>query len=97
MKCYLRKAHFSVSRFQEVKDALRDLLSFVAFGLCKFTEIFTSPWVLFTFFKMYKWYQIAQSITYVDIIYHTKTKLKKANECLLDYLPNFLKFVFCIQ
>ena len=24
----------------------------------------TPPWVLFTFFKLYKWYQIAQRITY---------------------------------
>ena len=24
-----------------------------------------SPWVLFTFYKLYKWYQIAQRTTYV--------------------------------
>ena len=27
---------------------------------CNFTKINTPPWVFFTFFKLYKWYQIAQ-------------------------------------
>ena len=27
----------------------------------------TPPWVFLTFFKLYKWYQIAQHITYVQI------------------------------
>ena len=27
------------------------------------TEINTPPWVFLTFFKLYKWYQIAQRIT----------------------------------
>ena len=26
----------------------------------------TPPWVFFTFLKLHKWYQIAQSITYID-------------------------------
>ena len=29
-----------------------------------FTKSNTSPWVFFTFFKLYKWYQIAQSVSY---------------------------------
>ena len=29
-----------------------------------FTEINIPPWVLFTFFKLYKWYQMAQCISY---------------------------------
>ena len=28
------------------------------------TKINTPPWVFLTFFKLYKWYQIAQRITY---------------------------------
>ena len=31
---------------------------------CNFKKINTSPWVFFTFFKLYKKYQIAQRITY---------------------------------
>ena len=30
---------------------------------CNFTKINNLPWVFFTFFKLYKWYQIAQRIT----------------------------------
>ena len=30
---------------------------------CKFTKSNTPAWVFFTFFKLYKWYQIAQHIT----------------------------------
>ena len=30
---------------------------------CNFTKIDTPPWVFFTFFKLYKCYQIAQHIT----------------------------------
>ena len=30
---------------------------------CNFTKINTSPWVFFTFLKLYKWYEIAQRIT----------------------------------
>ena len=58
--------------------ALRDLVPFVPFKkrekhqwrsvnfskVAGFTKINTPPWVFFTFFKLYKWYQIAQSITY---------------------------------
>ena len=60
-------------------DALRDLVPFVQFkkhkkhpwrsftfraGACNFTKHNTPPWVFFTFFKLHKWYQIAQSISY---------------------------------
>ena len=31
---------------------------------CNFTKSNTPPWVFFTFFNLYKWYQIAQYITY---------------------------------
>ena len=32
----------------------------------KYTKSNTPPWVFFTFFKLYKWYQIAQRITYMS-------------------------------
>ena len=31
---------------------------------CNFTKSNTSPWLFLTFFKLYKWYRIAQRITY---------------------------------
>ena len=55
-------------------DALRDLVPFVQFKNREkhpwrsvnfnFTKINTPPWVFFTFFKLYKWHQIPQPITY---------------------------------
>ena len=33
---------------------------------CYFTRSDTLPWVFFTFLKFYKWYQIAENITYVS-------------------------------
>ena len=32
------------------------------------------PWMFFAFFKLYRWYQIAQSITYIEY-------------CIRDYTP----------
>ena len=32
---------------------------------CNFIKSNALPWVLFEFFKLCKWYQIAQNITYV--------------------------------
>ena len=55
-------------------DALRDLVSCAQFkererqpwrSVTFSTKSVTSPWVFFTFLKLYKWYQIAQRITNV--------------------------------
>ena len=62
----------------EICGALRNLVSFVQFKkreenpwrnvnfskVAGFTKINTPPWLFFTFFKLYKWYRIAQRITY---------------------------------
>ena len=53
-------------------DVLRDLLPFVQFKhrkkhpweTCNFTKGNTFPWVIFTFFKLYKSCQILQGVTY---------------------------------
>ena len=79
---------------KKIWDALRDLApieqstkrekhpwSSVLFS--KVTGIANSnapPWVLFTFFRLYKWYQIAQRITF--------TTRKKNLPILNPYLPN---------
>ena len=67
---------------EEDSDALGDLVPFVQFKKRKkgvlllvklqalaglnFTKSNTPPWVVFTFFKLHKWYQVAQNITYID-------------------------------
>ena len=48
---------------------LIDLVPFVQFKKREkhpWRSVNTPPWVFFTFFKLYKWYQIAQRITYVQ-------------------------------
>ena len=47
------------------KHDLWDLL--MLYQACNFTKINTPPWVFFTFFKLYKWYQIAQRTTYYQL------------------------------
>ena len=42
------------------------------FIACNFTESNNPPWVFFTFFKLYNWYQIAQRITYLDYLFHLR-------------------------
>ena len=50
-------------------DVLRDLVPFLQFKKHEkhpwvfLTKNNTPPWVVFTFFKLYKWYQTAQRIT----------------------------------
>ena len=49
--------------------AVRDLVSIVQFKKRKkhqwrSTKSNTPPWVFFTFLKLYKWYQIAQNISF---------------------------------
>ena len=62
----------------EYCDALRDLVPFVQFKerekspwrSVAFSKVVnTPPWVFFTFFKLYKWYQIAQRITIIFICF----------------------------
>ena len=51
--------------------AIRDLWCVARFGTiwlaCNFTKINTPPWVFFTFFKLCKWYLIAQRIILLKV------------------------------
>ena len=51
---------------KNVKNTHRGVLILIKLQAkaCNFTKINTPPWVFFTFFELYKWYQIAQRITY---------------------------------
>ena len=48
---------------QKIWENMRCLFAKSQTSDCNFAESKTSSWVFFTFFKLYKWYQIAQSIT----------------------------------
>ena len=47
----------------------------------------TPPWVFFTFFKLYKWYQIVQRITYVitDLIGFNNISNDELDDLIRDY------------
>ena len=56
----------SGSRRSSVFLHLRRAARFGTINACNFTKCNTPPWVFFTFFKLYKWNQIAQSMTFVE-------------------------------
>ena len=76
---YLNLYFFSIKHHENSKcDGLHDLVPFVQFkkrekhpwrSVNFITKINTPPWVFFTFFKLYKWYQIPQRIINKFIIH----------------------------
>ena len=57
---------YHLYNFKNMKNTDGGVLNLVKFKAkaCKFTESNTPPSVFFTFFKLYKWYQMAQSVAY---------------------------------
>ena len=57
---------YHLYNFKKVKNTHREVLLLVMLQakVCNFTKSNTPPWVFFTFFELYNWYQIAQRITY---------------------------------
>ena len=53
----------------------------------QFTKYITPLWVFFTFFKLYKWHQIAQNITYDQCVIPTETY-----DAEMWHLPKKLSF-----
>ena len=84
---------------QNICGALRDLVP-CAKSLakaCNFTKSNTPPWVFFTFFKLYEWYQIAQSTTY---LVHYDALLQNATAISLQNTTNVyykMRQVFCYK
>ena len=67
---------YHLYKLKNVKNTHRGVLLLVklqALVAWNFTEINTPPRVFFSFFKLYKWYQITQRITYVFL--HKTMKL----------------------
>ena len=62
------------STHNQLSDVLRNLVQFLRFKKREkhawrsvtFGKSNTPSWMFFTFFKLYKWYQIAQNITYIS-------------------------------
>ena len=59
---------YHLHNFKNVKNTHGGVFNLVKLqaSTCNFTKISTLPWLIFPFFKLYKWCQIAQRITYHD-------------------------------
>ena len=57
---------YHLCNLKNMKNTHKELLLFLKFlaSAWNFTKRNPPPWVLFTFFKLYKWYHIAQNISY---------------------------------
>ena len=59
---------YHIYNFKNVKNTHRGVLILVKLQAeaeaCNFTKINTPPWMFFTLFKLYKWYQIARRTIY---------------------------------
>ena len=65
--CEIRCAvWYHLFNFKNVKNTHGRVLHLLKLqaNSCNFNKSNTPPWVLFTFFKLYKWYHIAQGTTY---------------------------------
>ena len=51
--------------YEKTEYVMRCTIWYQPAEACNFTKSNTPLWVFHTFFKLYKWYQIAQRITYV--------------------------------
>ena len=58
---------------------------------CNFTKNNTLPWVFFTFFKLYKWYQIAQRTTYT---FPKFISVMTVSDLTIDTIRNASKIIF---
>ena len=58
---------YHLHNLKNVKNTYGGVLSLVKSQAeaCNFTKINTPPWVFSMFFKLYKWYQIAQRIAFM--------------------------------
>ena len=64
MRCAIWYHLYDLENVKNAHGGVLILVKLQALG-CNFTKISTLPWMFFTFFKLCKWYQIEQRITYV--------------------------------
>ena len=82
--CWIPKKTF-------ICDPLRDLVPFVQFKKREkhpWRSANTPPWVFFRFLKLYKWYQIAQWITYTATVRNAALSIRFCKITFGDSKPN---------
>ena len=67
--CDILRDYVPLIQFKNVKTHMKECYLQESFQLqaCNFTKSNTPPLIFFTFFKLYKWHQIAQHITIMHI------------------------------
>ena len=65
MRCSIWYHLYNVKNVKNITGGVLILVKLQA-EACNFTKINSPPWMFFTFFKLYKWYQIAQRTIYYD-------------------------------
>ena len=68
VRCAIWYLSYNLKNAKNTHGGVLILVKLQAEG-CKFTKINTPRQVFFTFFRLCKWYQIAQRITYLPIVY----------------------------
>ena len=65
-----RKTQFFIWKFNgvQLQLILNNVKGHVMHWAWNFTKSSTHPWMFFKYFKLYKWYQIAQSVSYTAFL-----------------------------
>ena len=64
MLCAIWYHLYNLKNVKTTNGGVLLLVKLQALAACNLNKRNTSPWMFFTFFKLYKWYQIAKRITY---------------------------------
>ena len=66
MRCAIRYHLYNLKNVKNTHVGVLLLVTLQTFSMQN-TKNNTPPWVVFTFLKLYKWYQITQNITFIKI------------------------------
>ena len=64
MLCAIWYHLYNLKNVKNIRGRVLLLMKKFQTKACTYTKSNTTPWVFFKFFQLYKWYQIAQSITF---------------------------------
>ena len=103
MRCAIWYYLYNLKNLKNTHGAVLILVK-LQVSSCNFTKINTPPWVFFTFFKLYKWYQIAQRTTFRNLpntfdgaVCENNWKLKAINYFQKTPSWMFYKDLHCVK
>ena len=81
---------YHLYNLKNVKNIHRGVLLLVKLQACTFTKSKTPPWLFFTFFKLYKWYQIAPKCLKSFLIFALDEIHNLLNQAGFDKVQNII-------